>query len=284
MVLQYIDYSGLLRINLTFGAFKSVENCMSFKFESSLRPYDGSAQWSTWFDRFETIASFAKWEGDEERAKYLIVHLEGVPLRIVQQLPEASRKSCQAIAARLRDAFQPSAQESHQLLLKRRWQLGQSVEELYYDLVMHWRASVGPVAERMGEDAQTAAVVPFFYSALPLEVSRQLRLLELPLDNADQLLKHARTLIACFTEAEEAGFVGMVQGSNKGRSAGALKGRGAKRWCKNCRSKEHTEKDCRFKEPVCRLCFQPGHFGSECPKNGKGSHGAGASVASPARH
>jgi hypothetical protein len=258
---------------------------MSFKFESSLRPFDGSGLWSTWYERFNTIASFAKWEDDEERARYLVVHLEGVPLRIVQQLPEADRRSCEAIAARLSAAFQPSPQESHQLLLKRRWQIGQSVEELYYDLVMYWRASVGQIADRIGEEAQTAAVVPFFYSALPLEVSRQLRLLELPLENADQLLRHARTLITCFTEAEEAGTVAAVSLATRGVTSreGEWKRRTRQR-CKNCRSKEHTEADCKYKEPVCRVCFMPGHFASQCRKNAWGSHSAGASVALPARH
>ena len=42
---------------------------MSFKLESNLRPFDGSGSWDLWFDRFETIASFLKWEDDTDKAR-----------------------------------------------------------------------------------------------------------------------------------------------------------------------------------------------------------------------
>lgn len=272
--------SWLFRIILTFGAFKTVQ-LMSFRFESSLRPFDGSGSWPLWFDRFETVASFCKWE-DDDKARYLMIYLEGVPLRIAHQLPESSRKSWEAIASRLRDAFQPSAQESHQLLLRRKWQAGQSVEELYYDLVMLWRGSIGAAASTLTEQAQTAAVVPFFYSALPMEVSRQLRLLELPLDNADALLRHARTLISCFTESEhEPAVIAAVRPNNAPmREIGGRKGR---KRCKRCWSDQHVEAGCRFSKPVCRTCFQEGHFAKDCQssKNGRVSDTWSGPVARP---
>ena len=246
---------------------------MSFKLESNLRPYDGTGSWTTWFDRFETIASFSKWEGDEEKARYLSVYLEGPALRIYQQLPEASRRSCTAIAARLRDAFQPSAQESHAFLLKRRWQQGQSVEELYYDLLSLWKSSLGGLADKLGEDAQTAAVAPFFYAALPMEISRQLRLLEIPLHNADQLLRHARTLVACFIETEVE-IINAVKGYTYAQARRGAAGKKFKVVCKNCRG-PHREEQCRFSEPVCTKCLKPGHFAREC--RSKNLSGAGRS-------
>ena len=185
---------------------------------------------------------------------------EGTPLRIFQQLPEASRRSCAAVEARLREAFQPSAQEAHTLLLRRKWQIGQSVEELFYDLVMLWRSSLGAAADKLGEDAQTATVVPFFYAALPMEVCRQLRLLQIPLDNADQLLKPSRTLICCYSEAEEGAIVGAVRPKGGGSFKQFLK----KRTCRFCRATDHTEKQCEYDAPVFSKCFKPGHFAKEC--------------------
>jgi hypothetical protein len=248
---------------------------MSFKLESNLRPFDGTGSWTLWFDRFETIASFSKWEDDQDKARYLSVYLEGTALRIFQQLPEASRRSCKAVAQRLREAFQPSAQESHALLLKRKWQQGQSVEELYYDQLSLWKCSLGSLAEKLGEDAQTAAVVPFFYAALPSEISRQLRLLEIPLHNADQLLRHARTLVGCFseTEAEAINAVG-GQYHNPGRKGKGGSGKKFKIVCKNCRG-PHREEQCKYSEPVCIKCFKPGHFSKDC--RSKNESGAGRS-------
>ena len=243
---------------------------MSFKFETNLRPFDGSGSWSLWYERFETIALFSKWEDDKDKARYLSIYLEGIPLRIYQQLPAESRSSCKAIAERMNTAFQPSPQEAHALLLKRRWQVGQSAEELFYDLLTLWKLSLSSHCDKLSEGAQTAAVVPFFYSALPAEVSRQLRLLEIPLDNADKLLRHARTLLGCLSEDE--GTIGAVQGGRSAYQGGGSSRRGGRRRrgprvCRNCRSTEHTEDQCRFKEPVCTACFKPGHFSSSCSKN-----------------
>ena len=112
---------------------------MSLKVESNLRPFDGTGSWTLWFDRVETIASFSKCEDDLEKARYLSVYLEGTALRIFQQLPEASRRSCKAVAQRLREACQPSAQESHALLLKRKWQQGQSLEEPVLCLIFRFK-------------------------------------------------------------------------------------------------------------------------------------------------
>lgn len=246
---------------------------MSFKFDTNLRPFDGSGSWSLWYERFETIAFFSKWENDQDKARYLSIYLEGIPLRIYQQMPSASRQSCKAIADRMNVAFQPSPQEAHTQLLKRKWQVGQSAEELYYDLLSLWKCSMGPTADKLSEEGQTAAVIPFFYSALPMEVSRQLRLLEIPLANADQLLRHARTLIACFLEGDT-GVVGGVSHGGEyrpgrgGRPKNRRRSDGRGRPCRNCRSMEHVEEQCKFKEPVCSVCLTPGHFASSCSKNG----------------
>ena len=244
---------------------------MSIKIDSLLRPYDGTGSWKNWYGRFGAICDFNKWETDEDRARYLMVFLEGTALRIVQQLPLAMQKIPAEIAKRLATAFSPSSAECHNLLIHRKLRKGESVEELYYDLCMLWKGAVEEEDVEVSEQRLMKSVLPFFLAAIPSAISTQLRLQPNCLLKVDKMLSMARVLVAA-DKLDETGLVGAaVPAPRVGHGKSFVKkGKKFQRRCGLCGDSGHGNDGCPIGHHVCFTCKKEGHRSVECPTKNSG--------------
>ena len=241
---------------------------MSIKVENMLKNYDGSQDWLGWIEKFNTIAEFSGWDSDSMKAKFMLLFLEGTALRIVQQMPVTKRNSAEAIAERLGQAFKPSKMESHKRLIARSYKPAESVEGLWYDLVMLWKDSTG-ITDDVADTVVHKIILPFFLCALPERVSAQLRLKESSLMSADQLFVDARNLLV--VEGEEVvGAVSQTTENKEGKKTGGKKQEKQPK-CFKCGEHGHTNQACSYPTNVCWTCKKPGHTKGECRASGGGN-------------
>ena len=149
----------------------------------------------------------------------MILFLEGTVLRKVQQMPVERCGSCVQIVNRLSKAFKPSTTESHRILIGIKLRLGDSVESLFYDSVMLWKASTG-ISEEISNELMHRIVLPFFLEALPESISAKLRLKGGSLLDIDQLIIDSRSLVKIEDESRQ--VVGAI-GRGKDRKQGDKK-------------------------------------------------------------
>ena len=237
---------------------------MQLKLDSLLRTYDGSTKWVDWIEKFEIVAKHYKWENDDDRCEMLVLFMDGNAARIVKQMPDDKRRSYEAICTRLAAAFMPSPVEAHSKLISRRYRKNETVEELYYELVELWKATVpGASKGSITENMQLAVILPYFLAALPTQVAVQIRMNPSALAEADRLLECARTLMSVHTEGENPmGAFGRSRGRENQRNTPTKD----KMVCRRCGDTGHIAAKCWSPEPVCYGCKQPGHQRGQCPK------------------
>lgn len=247
---------------------------MSLKIDNILKPYNGSEPWMDWFERFSTICDFNKWETEKEKARYLLVLLEGPAKRIVQQMAVTDKESISQISKRLGRAFALSPAEAHDKLCSRRIKSSETVDELYYDIIYLWRLAADIYEEDIDIPMQEKCIMPFFLKALPSSVATTLRLADPKSLSVDTFLSKARTLVASHKEAE---VVGSFRRGSPNPQTSYPTNRNRKSRCNKCGDRNHTTDQCQKPGPVCFKCQQPGHISVECRAAGAaGAAGAGA--------
>ncbi len=239
---------------------------MKLKLDAFLKPYpgDGRMTFATWYDRFKTICQYQGWETEEERARYMVLLLDGAALQIAEQMPYEVKENSQEIAKRLLVAFAPSAQEAHSQLISRKWRAGESVELLYYELVQLWKQATRAAVEDFGrvkvssdgekgsweeqlkqkEELQLKLVIPFFLHSLPTAIATQLVVKMEDLSTVDKLLTLTRTLVA----GEKELVVGAVNKPPMGRVPRvSFTPFTPKKLCYRCQKPGHYARDCQVK-------------------------------------
>lgn len=236
---------------------------MSIRIDNLLKPFDGTSSWGDWLDRFRIIAGHMKWESNEDKLAYMRLFLEGVPLKIVQQMDNPSFDD---IVNRLGEAYAPSAMDAHEMLGRRKFRAGEAPETLWYELCELWRLSLGRAETgKASEITGRIAVLPYYLSALPREISVQLQMSD-STGSVDVLLDKTRKLLALMGTGKEGEVVGALRRGRGGNRS---------RKCRFCGDQSHDTSACKFGEPVCFKCKKPGHRSEKCftrdsnPRGGK---------------
>jgi hypothetical protein len=181
-------------------------------------------------------------------------------------MPVDKQKSFSAICERLYNAFMPSSTEAHMKLINRRYIRGESVEELYYDIIELWRVSTSQLNRNLDEQTEFLAVLSFFLAAVPSAVSAQLRMNREAMASPDSLLSASRALLAVQSESD---VIAAIRGTGFRRE-----GKGKENMfsgsCHRCGDKGHVAADCWSQESVCYWCKVSGHVTSNCPAKRSG--------------
>jgi hypothetical protein len=264
---------------------------MSLKLDNVLRPFDGRESWLFWLEKFTTVAEFFEWT-ESQKIKYLALYLDKVPGRIFHLIP-AEERTMDSINRKFTEAFMPSPVIAHSMLQTRKLREGESCEELWYSLVELFRQQIGdPVHDRplvtgsanigasekvagvdkANENMEFRAVVPYFLSALPVNISTQLRLINAETDLATLLAK-TRMLLSIV----EAGKVVGGMGTTITPKTKTTKAKPSK--CFNC-GDNHPRDRCPYPDAVCFTCKRSGHRSVDCPRKvGGPKNGVGAGPA-----
>ena len=228
-------------------------NAPSIKLDAILRNFDGSQHFDEWFTKFKLVARYSNWLDEQTCVAMLVLRLEGSALMVFEQMPEYQQDSFDAIVAKLKAAFMPSAADAHKNLIDRKYIVGEAPERLWSDLLRLWKMSTGQ--HDMSEAGIFSTIKPFFLSAIPKQAALQIKLTGCSsLD--DLMIKTKIVLAECAPNGVlgALGFKKQQQGSKK------------KFACYRCGSTEHRIAEC--KQPAtCFKCKKQGHVSKDCKES-----------------
>ena len=209
-------------------------NAPSIKLDAILRNFDGSQHFDEWFTKFKLVARYSNWLDEETCVAMLVLRLEGSALMVFEQMPEYQQDSFEAVVAKLKAAFMPSAADAHKNLINRKYIVGEAPERLWSDLLRLWKMSTGQ--HDMSETVIFATMTPFFLNAIPKPAALQIKLSGC--SNLDELMAKTKVVLA---ECVPNGVLGALGFKKKQQSAKK------KFICYRCKKEGHMAKDC--KEP-----------------------------------
>jgi hypothetical protein len=227
----------------------------SIKLDAILRNFDGSQHFDEWFTKFKLVARYSDWTDERTCVAMLVLRLEGSALMVFEQMPDYQQDSFEAIVAKLKAAFMPSAAEAHQNLISRKYIVGEAPERLWSDLLRLWKMSTGQYD--MSEAVIFSTIKPFFLGAIPKQAALQIKLTGC--SSLDDLMMKTKMVLAECAPSGVLGALGFrrpAQGSKK------------KFACFRCGSTDHKISEC--KQPAtCFKCKKPGHMSKDCKDPGK---------------
>lgn len=248
---------------------------MSIKLDSLIKSFDGSINWSDWLTKFKVVCIHNQWDTDAQKSRFMVMLLEGTPLRIVQLIPEEKR-TFEAMSRKLSAAYGIDKGEAHRKLVARKYIKGEAPENLYYELIDLWMTSTDTTSP--SEADQFRAVLPFFLEALPRTVAELLRM-NGSTASAESLMEDARGLLARHVDedrTDEGGKIGAFQprgpfqGQYRGQqqsshrnTAPVGQGYGLSH-CPRCGDRQHKVEHCPYTTDVCHWCRKTNHRYRDC--------------------
>ena len=248
---------------------------MSVKVSDLIRPYEDQAvsgDFTEWLEKLELVAKLQK---VGEKKSFLPLFLVGPAFAVYQQLSDEVKNSYSRLREELTLAFGVDSFRAYEMLQKRVFQEGETVDVYLADL----RRLVTLIGQKAPEPLLKCA----FVAGLPAEVSVQLKsIVAVESLDLNEIVSRARMILSA---RNDCGRVSMSC------AAGAVRIRsGSQVQCYRCSGFGHVSARCptpspnetggepvfrRRKPPVCYACGANGHIAKNCQQgNGKG----GASV------